>query len=127
MPNIAHFAINADNLAETRKFYERVFGWTFSAWGPPDFYQVQTNPKGEQPGIMGALQRRRELVPGQRTIGFECTIAVSSIDKTAKAVLANGGKTVMQKSVIVGVGALMFFQDPDGNVFGAMQYDKQAE
>ena len=63
----------------------------------------------------------------QRTIGFECTIAVPSIDQTAKAVLANGGKTVMPKSVIVGVGALMFFQDPDGNVFGAMQYDKQAE
>ena len=125
--HITHFAINADNLPETQKFYERVFGWTFSAWGPPDFYQIQTSAKGDAPGILGALQRRRELVPGQRTIGFECTIAVSSIDQTAKAVLANGGKTVMQKSVIVGVGALMFFQDPDGNVFGAMQYDKQAE
>ena len=41
--------------------------------------------------------------------------------------LANGGKTVMPKSVIAGAGALMFVQDPDGNVFGAMQYDKQAE
>jgi uncharacterized protein len=127
MPNIAHFAINADNLPAARKFYEQVFGWRFSAWGPPDFYQIQTNGTGDEPGVMGALQRRRELVPGQRTVGFECTIAVSSIDQTAKAVLAHGGKTVMPKSVIVGVGALMFFQDPDGNVFGAMQYDKQAE
>ena len=127
MPNIAHFAINADNLPATRKFYEQVFGWTFSAWGPPDFYQIQTNAKGDEPGVMGALQRRRELVPGQRTVGFECTIAVTSIDQTAKAVLANGGKTVMPKSVIVGVGALMFFEDPDGNVFGAMQYDRKAE
>ena len=38
-----------------------------------------------------------------------------------------GGTTVMAKSIIVGVGALMFFQDPDGNVFGAMQFDKTAE
>ena len=127
MPNIAHFAINADNVPVTRKFYEQVFGWTFSAWGPPDFYQIQTSAKGEEPGTMGALQRRRELVPGQRTVGFECTVAVTSIDRTAKAVLANGGKTVMPKSVIVGVGALTFFEDPDGNVFGAMQYDKKAE
>ena len=64
---------------------------------------------------------------GQPTIGYECTISVRSIDDTAKAVAANGGKTVMAKSIIVGVGALMFFQDPEGNVFGAMQFDKTAE
>jgi len=28
---------------------------------------------------------------------------------------------------IVGVGTLMFFPDPEGNVFGAMQYDSRAE
>ena len=76
---------------------------------------------------MGALQKRRELVPGKPTIGYECTIAVTSIDDTAKAVAASGGKTIMQKSIIVGVGALMFFQDTEGNVFGAMQYDPRAE
>ena len=127
MPNIAHFAINAENLPRARAFYERVFGWVFSAWGPPDFYQIQTHAKGEAPGIIGALQRRRELVAGQPMTGFECTIGVASIDKTEKAVLASGGKTVMARSVIVGVGTLMFFQDPEGNVFGAMQYDSRAE
>ena len=66
-------------------------------------------------------------MPGQPTVGYECTISVPPIDATAKAVLANGGTTVMEKSVIVGVGALMFFQDPEGNVFGAMQFDKSAE
>jgi predicted enzyme related to lactoylglutathione lyase len=76
---------------------------------------------------MGALQGRRELMAGQRTIGFECTVDVVSIDDTAKAVLANGGTVVMPKSIIVGVGALMFFRDPEGNVFGAMQPDSQAE
>jgi hypothetical protein len=29
--------------------------------------------------------------------------------------------------VIAGVGTLMFFQEPGGNVFGAMQYDPRAE
>jgi uncharacterized protein len=127
MPNIAHFAINVENIPRARKFYEHVFGWTFSAWGPPGFYQIQTNVEGEPPGVLGALQQRRDLRPGQPTIGFECTVSVKSIDDTAKAVLANGGKVALPKSVIVGVGALMFFQDLDGNVFGAMQYDPQAE
>ena len=127
MPNLAHFAINADNVPRAKKFYERVFGWTLSAWGPPNFYQIATNAEGEPAGTLGALQGRRELLPGTRTVGFECTIGVRSIDDTAKAVLANGGKTVIEKSVIVGVGTLMFFQDTEGNVFGAMQYDRQAE
>ena len=33
----------------------------------------------------------------------------------------------MERSVIVGVGTLMFFADSEGNAFGAMQYDARAE
>jgi hypothetical protein len=120
---IAHFAINADDVERARAFYARVFGWKFAAWGPPGFYQIEA--KGSS--VMGALQGRRELVNGQRTVGFECTFAVESIDATEKAVKAAGGKIVLDRSVIVGVGTLMFFADPDGNVFGAMQYDAAAE
>lgn len=126
MPHLAHFAINADDVPRARKFYERVFGWKFSAWGPPGFYQIA--PGSEAPvSVMGALQQRRHLVAGQPTIGYECTISVRSIDKTAKAALANGGTVALPKSVIVGVGALMFFRDTEGNVFGAIQFDKQIE
>jgi predicted enzyme related to lactoylglutathione lyase len=128
MPNLYHFAINADDVPRARRFYEQVFNWTFNAWGPPKFYMIQTNVRGEpEPSIQGSLQGRRELIPGKRMIGFECTIAVPSIDDTASAVLAAGGRVVMQKSIIVGVGALMFFEDTEGNVFGAIQPDPKAE
>ena len=37
MPSpLAHFAINADDVARAQGFYEAVFGWKFNAWGPPD-------------------------------------------------------------------------------------------
>ena len=29
--NIAHFDVHADDVGRARKFYERVFGWRFSA------------------------------------------------------------------------------------------------
>jgi len=119
--SLAHFAINTDDIDRSRTFYEKVFGWKFSAWGPPGFYQI------EGAGIRGALQKRRNLIEGHKTLGFECTLAVDSIDATEKAVLANGGKTILARSVIVGVGTLMFFEEPGGNVFGAMQYDARAE
>ncbi|HEY1558003.1 MAG TPA: VOC family protein [Kofleriaceae bacterium] len=120
---LAHFAINADDIERARAFYEKVFGWKFNAWGPPGFYMIE-NAKS---AVLGALQGRRGLVPGQRTVGFECTIGVPSIDKTEAAVKAAGGKVLLERSVIVGVGTLMFFQDPEGNLFGAMQYDRSAE
>jgi predicted enzyme related to lactoylglutathione lyase len=119
--SLAHFAINADDVDRAKRFYESAFGWKFAAWGPPGFYQI------EGAGVYGALQGRRELVKGTRTIGFECSIAVDSIDATEKAVLAAGGTVALARSVIVGVGTLMFFKDPEGNVFGAMQYDTRAE
>lgn len=55
--------------------------------------------------------------------GFECTLGVASIDETIAAVEANGGKVVMPKFHIPTVGTLIFFEDTEGNVVGAMQYD----
>ena len=123
MAHLAHFAINADDVSRAKHFYEKVFGWSITAWGPPGFYLIATNDGG----VRGALQGRRALIPGQRMIGYECTISVDDIDATARGVLANGGKTIMEKSVIVGVGTLMYFEDTEGNVFGAMKYDERAE
>jgi hypothetical protein len=121
MPNLHHFAINADDVQRARRFYEQAFGWKFSAWGPPNFYMI------DNAGLTGSLQGRRELVKGQRMTGFECTIAVPDLDETAAAITKAGGKVIMEKSIIVGVGALMFFNDTEGNSFGVIQPDGNAE
>jgi uncharacterized protein len=123
--HMSHFAINADDVKRARHFYEQVFGWQFEAWGPPGFYLIHTGTPQEEQGVMGALQQRRELVPGRRTIGFECTIGVDSADATAKAAEANGGKVIMAKTILPTVGELVWLQDPEGNVVGAMKYDEQ--
>ncbi len=124
--NISHFAINADDLTRARSFYEGVFGWTFQAWGPPDFFQITTGSDSD-PGIRGALQRRRELKSESKTVGFECTIAVEDIDAVAAAVVEHGGKILLEKTTIAGVGDLLFFEDPEGNVAGAMCYVPRPE
>jgi predicted enzyme related to lactoylglutathione lyase len=123
---VAHFAINADDVNRARRFYERVFGWRFEPWGPPGFFQIQT-PTGGKPGILGALQKRRELVPGQTTIGYECSISVADVDAVAATVVANGGTILIPRTLIPTVGYLIFFRDPEGNVAGAMQFDANAQ
>jgi hypothetical protein len=125
MPNhVSHFAINADDLKRARRFYENVFGWQFEAWGPPGFYLVHTGAP-DDPGIPGAMQSRRELIKGQRTIGYECTVGVESADAVAKAAEANGGKVIMAKTILPTVGELVWLQDPEGNIVGAMKYEEQ--
>ncbi len=124
MPNnIAHFAINADDVNESRRFYENVFGWSFQPWGPPEFFKIDTGDESNS-GMQGALQKRRAIVPGERITGYECTISVSSVDEIAAAIEANGGNIVMKKVTIPGVGNLIFFKDPGGNTVGAMEFDK---
>jgi hypothetical protein len=33
----------------------------------------------------------------------------------------------MERTILAGIGELIFFQDPEGNVAGAMRYDEKAE
>jgi predicted enzyme related to lactoylglutathione lyase len=120
--NLKHFAIHADDVERAKKFYENAFGWKFTSWGPPDFYLIQTGPD-EDPGVHGALQGRREVVAGKPMYGFECTLGVTDIDEAIKAIETGGGKIVMPKFYIPTVGTLIFFEDTEGTVVGAMQYD----
>lgn len=127
MPNnLARFGINADDVGRARRFYEQVFGWRFEPWGPPDFYLIETGDK-KAPGVGGLLQERRELVKGARMIGYECTIGVDNIDETIRAIGAWNGKIVMPKFQIPTVGSGVYFNDTEGNVVGAMQYESGAK
>ncbi len=123
--NLSHFAINADDVPASRTFYEAVFGWTFTPWGPPGFFRIKTGTDDE-PGVQGAMQQRRDLVAGSPTVGVECTFAVDDVDATARAVRQAGGTILMERFTISGVGHLIFFEDPAGNPIGAMQYDPGA-
>ena len=115
-----HFAINADDVPRAKRFYEGVFGWTFNPWGPPGFYQ--TRDAGD--GLLGALQGRRDLAPGLKLNALENSFGVEDLAATIAAIEAGGGKILMPRVRIEGVGDLVFFQDTEGNVLGAMQYDK---
>jgi predicted enzyme related to lactoylglutathione lyase len=121
--HVTHFAVNADDIDAARQFYEQVFDWRFVEMAP-GFLRIQT-ADGSLPGPIGALQQRRELEPGTRTVGFECTVAVTDLDAAVAAAEGAGGRVLMPPTVISGVGTLAFLADPSGNVVGAMRYDAE--
>lgn len=126
MNDVRHFAINADDTGRARRFYQNVFGWRFEPFGPPEFFRITTTD-GAAPGPLGALQQRRELRPGRPTLGFECTVAVDDVEAVARAVTDSGGRILMDRTTIAGVGDLIFFEDTEGNVVGAMRYHADAD
>ena len=77
------------------------------------------------PGIHGAVHSRPK--EGERSVGFECTIAVDDVDTIAKTVEAEGGKITVPKFVIPGVGELIQFKDTEGNIVCAMCYFDQVK
>ncbi len=89
--NVCHFAIHADDVLRAKTFYEKVFGWRFEAWGPPDFYLIHTGDQ-QNPGIHGALQQRQQPV-GTGFNGYECSISVEDVKKTEADILAHGAES----------------------------------
>ncbi len=118
MPQLRHFAINADDVARAKRFHEQAFGWTLTPWGPPDFYQTRT----AGPSLMGALQGRR-AINGHAMPDIELSFGVEDLDDFSARLTAAGGEVIMAPFTIESIGRLIFFRDSEGNIAGAMQYE----
>jgi uncharacterized protein len=120
--NVTHFAVHADDVDRARAFYEQVFGWRFTAWGPPGFFQIETGTP-DDPGIAGALHGRQEPLTGTGMRGYECTISVDDVAAIRAAAVANGAQILIEEYTIPTVGTMVKFLDTEGNVVTAMRYE----
>lgn len=121
MPRVVHFEISADEPERAVRFYTDVFGWKTEKWGGPKDYWLITTGADEQPGINGGVFKR------EGPVNFVNTIDVPSVDDFAAKITEHGGKVVVPKMAIPGVGYLIYCQDTESNVFGIMQGDPSAQ
>ena len=127
MPRVVHFEIHADNPARAAEFYKKVFDWEITKWeGPVDYWLVKTGEKDE-PGIDGGIMQRQGEVNGDSVIAYVCTVDVDSLDKYSERVMDTGGEVAVPKMAVPGVGWLAYFKDTEGNIFGIMQSDPEAQ
>jgi len=122
--NVLHFAIHAEDVERARLFYEQLFGWRFEAWGPPDFYRILTGTP-DNPGIAGALEKRHVELLNQGTTGFTCTVSVQDINQI-KGLLQELGAVIRFSGEIPTVGQIITFEDTEGNILSAIQYEAEA-
>lgn len=122
MPRVTHFELNADDPERAVKFYSSVFGWKIEKWaGPMDYWLITTGPDSE-PGINGAIMKRPD--PKSTTVN---TVGVTSVDEYIATIVKNGGRVIMPKTPVPGVGYFAYCLDTEGNPFGIMEEDKSAK
>lgn len=127
MSRVDSFEIHAEYPQRAILFYQNVFGWTFTRWdGPQEYWLIITGEKNE-PGIDGALMKRKGPNPPPQNdypvISAIITIAVESVEETIKKVTENGGSIAVEKLAIPGVGWNAYCKDTEGNIFGIMEDD----
>ena len=119
MPSVVHYEIPADDVERARKFYGDIFGWKIEDAQGMEYWLIES--KGEH-GINGGMMKRQ--APEQCiTIYME----VDSVDEYSKKIQANGGKVVMPKTPVPGMGWFAIALDTENNAFGIWQDDKNAK
>jgi uncharacterized protein len=120
--SVVHFEIFASDVERAREFYENVFGWTFEAGGPPDFYHIATGP-GTDPGLtQGLIAKRRGPAAQGPLNAYRVTIAVKSVADTMAIVEKAGGKLRSSVIDIPHVGKVVEIADTEDNIICLMQY-----
>ncbi len=115
-----HFEIPVNDPEAAMAFYGKVFDWKFTQFGPEAYWLATTGPPGT-PGIDGGIMKRRH--PQQPPVN---TMQVADLDASSALAVEAGGKIVVPRMPIPGVGWLVYCTDPEGNLFGMCQMDPAA-
>jgi predicted enzyme related to lactoylglutathione lyase len=119
MARVVHYNIHAEDPEHTSRFYAEAFGWRLEKGGSSEDYVFSSAP-GAEPVYHGKIRR------GHDENDLPVTIRVPSVDESLTRVTASGGRVVMPKRSIPGVGHLAYCEDPEGNVFGVFSADSAA-
>jgi predicted enzyme related to lactoylglutathione lyase len=124
MPRVVHFDLPAEDPEKLKAFYEKVFGWQFQKWTDPsgqmEYWLITTGK--DEPGIDGGMAKKR--APDEQVAN---TISVPNLEEYMKKIQENGGKLIMGKAPIPGIGWLASFEDPQGIKHMILQDDKNAK
>lgn len=109
---VVHFELWSKNPDKISDFYSKVFDWQIQSMPEMNYHLVQTGGEG---GINGGIMKPQEG-PWPGNMAFY--VAVDDLDAYAKRIKDAGGKMIVEKQEIPGMGYLSLFEDTDGRVMG---------
>ena len=109
---VVHWEFWSEDPAKISEFYETVFDWQIREIPDLNYRLVETGGKGGING--GIMQPQKGPWPGKLAFYID----VDDLDAYAKKITQAGGKIVVDKMDVPGVGQLSLFEDPEGRVLG---------
>ena len=115
---VVHFELWSEDPGKISGFYEKVFGWSIRHIPEMNYRLIETGGTGGING--GIMQPRKGPWPGKLAFYID----VDDLDAYAGRIRAAGGKIVVDKMEVPGVGQLSLFEDPDGRVLGMWKQNR---
>ena len=127
MPTIVYFQIPSDDIERSKKFYSQLFGWKIdkspesnTPEGMENWTVTTTDDKGNQ-ALGGGMSKRQ--MPQQQITNF---IDVKSVDEYSSKVEKIGGKVVVSKKAVPGMGYFAVCLDTENNAFAIWESSESA-
>jgi predicted enzyme related to lactoylglutathione lyase len=115
-----HFEIPADDLNRAKSFYNKLFGWEiYESPGRKNYLLIKFN--GEK-RISSSIIKR--FSPRQTTIIY---FDVPSVEEYSAKIQELGGKIVVPKKPVPGIGYFAICHDTENNNFGIWEEDSHAK
>ena len=119
MPTVVHFEIPADDVGRAKTFYSKLFGWEIKEIPNMDYWIITTS--GEKAVGGGMMKRQNSAQAITNYIDVPC------VDKFSAEVERLGGKVVLPKTPVPGMGYFAICLDTENNAFGIWEEEKEAK
>jgi hypothetical protein len=115
---VVHWELWSPEPGRLAAFYEKAFGWTVRLLPDTDYRLVETGGNG---GINGGIMKPKQG-PWPGNMAFY--IDVDDLDAYGKRIVEAGGRIIVARQEVAGVGSFALFADPDNRVLGMWQQNK---
>ena len=114
---VVHWELWSADPSKLGDFYEKAFGWKLQNYPELNYLMADTDgPEGNK-GINGGLFKP-EGGPKDWPGNTALYIHVPDLAQALEKVVAAGGKVILDRKEVPGMGAFSLFADPEGRVLG---------
>jgi predicted enzyme related to lactoylglutathione lyase len=113
---VVHWELWSKEPERVANFYAKVFDWKVNFYPEMNYRMVETGGTG---GINGGIFQPQQGGPWPGTMAFY--VDVDDIAAAMKSIVAAGGKVLVERQEVPGMGAFGLFEDPEGRVMGVWQ------
>lgn len=114
---VVHWELWSDNPSKLSEFYAEVFEWKISALPEMSYWMTDTEGPEGMKGINGGIFRPQGAPrewPGKLAFYIQVEDLATALEK----VKAAGGKVIVERQEVPGMGAFALFADPEDRVLG---------